>query len=196
MAGRARGCTAARGGDPARSSRIEVTRDTFASGRQPYSFEFAYPLARSRAPMCSRPAAGLGAGMLRLCGREPLGAPLDPIEHLPLHHERTSLHRQHADPRGERRQPEAVAADQPRPAVLLLEQERPNPVAILRAPGKYMFWLDPLKPHPVWAKADRVADLRMLELRENVIDAVHISVSYTHLRAHETVLDLVCRLLL
>ena len=31
---------------------------------------------------------------------------------------------------------------------------------------------------------------------ERIVVNVHIPVSYTHLRAHETVLDLVCRLLL
>ena len=42
-----------------------------------------------------------------------------------------------------------------------------------------------------------IDDLRrqIVELREGRI-ADHASVSYTHLRAHETVLDLVCRLLL
>ena len=38
--------------------------------------------------------------------------------------------------------------------------------------------------------------LELLDEGINVISAVNVPVSYTHLRAHETVLDLVCRLLL
>ena len=37
---------------------------------------------------------------------------------------------------------------------------------------------------------------RLLGVSEEIIAVTVISVSYTHLRAHETVLDLVCRLLL
>ena len=41
-----------------------------------------------------------------------------------------------------------------------------------------------------WRGADRV------DVQLDVIEAMIQPVSYTHLRAHETVLDLVCRLLL
>ena len=37
---------------------------------------------------------------------------------------------------------------------------------------------------------------RFVEVRGQKIDEDSVPVSYTHLRAHETVLDLVCRLLL
>ena len=47
--------------------------------------------------------------------------------------------------------------------------------------------LDGIGPHPV---------LRRLWLRLPSVSARAVPVSYTHLRAHETVLDLVCRLLL
>ena len=43
--------------------------------------------------------------------------------------------------------------------------------------------------------AARLAD-HALEARDDRGDGARVAVSYTHLRAHETVLDLVCRLLL
>ena len=39
-----------------------------------------------------------------------------------------------------------------------------------------------------------ISDIRVIEMMRTT--PRHLSVSYTHLRAHETVLDLVCRLLL
>ena len=46
-------------------------------------------------------------------------------------------------------------------------------------------------------KTDRIAALAAAGDVTVVVDhAVQVAVSYTHLRAHETVLDLVCRLLL
>ena len=51
-----------------------------------------------------------------------------------------------------------------------------------------------LKPS---AEADRVTLLRRLHLDlTGLLPSIAEAVSYTHLRAHETVLDLVCRLLL
>ena len=47
--------------------------------------------------------------------------------------------------------------------------------------------------------ADDVHDLRFVGLGAALVDDCQVeivAVSYTHLRAHETVLDLVCRLLL
>ena len=52
---------------------------------------------------------------------------------------------------------------------------------------------DALRPQ-VEMLADEVLDLFLGDLAGAV--GVHHPVSYTHLRAHETVLDLVCRLLL
>ena len=59
-------------------------------------------------------------------------------------------------------------------AVALLEHERPDPVAVLGAPGEHVLGLDALDPHPVGAVADRVADLRVLELGQDAVDAVHV----------------------
>lgn len=61
------------------------------------------------------------------CRGEPLGALFDSVEHLPFHHQRAGLHRQHADSCGERRESEAIATHQPRLTVTLIEHERPDP---------------------------------------------------------------------
>ena len=51
----------------------------------------------------------------------------------------------------------------------------------------------PIEPdEPIDAEVADDAD----EVQEPVVDMGTVPVSYTHLRAHETVLDLVCRLLL
>ena len=51
-----------------------------------------------------------------------------------------------------------------------------------------------------WQKVDCKdlirAEIVVRPIQEKIISALHKPVSYTHLRAHETVLDLVCRLLL
>ena len=60
-------------------------------------------------------------------GGEPLGALLDPVQHLPFHDERCGLHRKHPDPRGQRRKSEAVAADQPCLAVVLARARSSRP---------------------------------------------------------------------
>ena len=65
------------------------------------------------------------------CRGELLGALLDSVEHLPFHHERAGLHRKHDDSRAERRESEAIATDQPRLTVTLIEHECPDPVAVL-----------------------------------------------------------------
>ena len=47
-----------------------------------------------------------------------------------------------------------------------VEDERPDPVAILRAPGEHMLRFHPLDPQPIRAVANRVADLRDVGTRE------------------------------
>ena len=52
-----------------------------------------------------------------------------------------------------------------------------------------------ISPQNIIAESTYVAeDINLNIIHED--DAIIIAVSYTHLRAHETVLDLVCRLLL
>jgi heavy metal translocating P-type ATPase len=94
-----------------------------------------------------------------------LGALLDTAKHLALHQERSRLHRQHPDATYRRRQAKSVTAEQPRAAVFLGEHERPNPVAVLRAPSEHMLGLDPLQLHSVRPEANGVPDLRVLKLR-------------------------------
>ena len=106
--------------------------------------------------------------------REPLGTLPDPTQHLSFHHKRARLHRQHPDARRDRRQTKAVAAQQPRLAATLIEDEGPHPVSVLRAPRENMLGLDPLNSHSVRAKADRVAHVGVLELRQHTIDTVHV----------------------
>ena len=43
---------------------------------------------------------------------------------------------------------------------------------------------------------DNIADVFVPQSDGDMLTEIKIAVSYTHLRAHETVLDLVCRLLL
>src|SRR5262245_47107896 len=73
-----------------------------------------------------------------------LGPLLDPEQHLPLHEQRGRLHRDHAEAGGQGREPKAVAADQPRRASPRLEDEGPDPVAVLRAPSKHALRLHAL----------------------------------------------------
>src|SRR5947208_15334769 len=74
----------------------------------------------------------------------------------------------------ERREAEAVAADQPSGAVVRLQHEGPDPVAVLGSPGEHVPGFDPLEPHSVRAKGDCMADLGMLELGQDVVDAMHV----------------------
>ena len=67
-----------------------------------------------------------------------------------------------------------VAAYQSRRAVARLQDECPYPIAILRAPGENTLRLHALDPHSVCPVADRVADLRMLELGQDTVGAVHV----------------------
>jgi hypothetical protein len=106
---------------------------------------------------------------------ESLGPLFDPPQHFPFHEERARLQRQHADARSERREAEAVAADQPRAAVIVFVQhERPDPVAVLGAPGEHVSGLEAFEAHSVRAVPDRFADLGMLVLRQDVVGAVHV----------------------
>ena len=84
------------------------------------------------------------------------------------------LHGEHAESRRERGKPEAVTTDESRRAVTFVQQEGPDPVAVLRAPGEDTLGLDSLEAHSVRSVADRVADLRVLELRKDSVDAVHV----------------------
>ena len=57
---------------------------------------------------------------------------------------------------------------------------------------------DSVKTDPFYKPEEIQKDVefKIVDHKENEIISVQIPVSYTHLRAHETVLDLVCRLLL
>src|SRR3954451_9856233 len=91
----------------------------------------------------------------RLCDlrrRQALATLLDPEQHLAFHHEGSELHRQHPDASDQARKPEPVAADEAGPSVSLLGHERPDPVAVVRAPGEDMLWVDALDAHPVGAQ--------------------------------------------
>ena len=99
---------------------------------------------------------------------------LDPLEHLALHDERAGLHRDHAELVLQRREPEAVAADQPRLPVLFLEDERPGPVAVGGADREHVFGLHDRVAHPVGGEAEAVSDLGALELGHDQVAAVHV----------------------
>src|SRR5262245_52798569 len=85
-----------------------------------------------------------GRALPSLGGLVALGPLLDPEQHLALHEQRGRLHRNHAEPGAQGRKPKSVAADQPRRASSRLEDERPDPVAVLRAPRKHVLRLHAL----------------------------------------------------
>src|SRR5581483_7708301 len=56
----------------------------------------------------------------------------------------------------------------------LHQYEGPDPVAVLRAPGKNAFALNTLEAHAICAVPDHLSHLRVLEPRQDLIDAVHV----------------------
>ena len=65
-------------------------------------------------------------------------------------------------------------ADQPGGAVLLLQHKRPDPVAVLRTPGNHVPWFNTLESHTACAKVKHVANLWVLELWQDAVNAVHV----------------------
>src|SRR6188508_3673864 len=116
--------------------------------------------APAPAPIGMPNEAGGADSRSRLVDRgESLCSSLDPVQHLALHHERAGLHRDHPDPVAQARQAEAVAADQPRAAVLLVEDEAPHPVAVGGLGGEHALGLDDSVAHLVGAVAEALAGL-------------------------------------
>jgi hypothetical protein len=64
---------------------------------------------------------------------------------------------------------------QPRLAVpCIVEDERPNPVAVGGLDREYVLRLDDRVAHPVGAKPEAVAKVRVLELGQHGLGAVHV----------------------
>ena len=90
-----------------------------------------------------------GASPIVGFGREPLGQSLDFAQHAPLHHHGTKFHREHRGTRCDRRETEAVSADQPRRPAAVHQHEGSDPVPVIGPPGQGLSRLDQLKSHTV-----------------------------------------------
>ena len=106
--------------------------------------------------------------------REPLRALLDPEQHLALHHQRAGLHRQHPDPRGERREPEAVAADQSCAAVALARARTSTPSCRPPSARRARARARPARAACGWRRSRSCRRPRVLELGQDAVGAVHV----------------------